>query len=122
MTSIHRAACLLVLLACSGCGTNLNQIGASSSDYADYRAFRVAPALSGRLKAASIYLQCHSEGSFRDEVAAWFDKIEPLFFAALSDSASGMQTYLDALPGGPHAESAAQRRQAFLATARANAG
>src|SRR5712671_5273186 len=115
MTSIHRVACLLVLFACSGCGTNLHQIGASSSDYADYRAFRVAPALSGRLKAASLYLQCHSDGAFQDEVAAWFDKVEPLFFEALGDSASGMQTYLDALPGGPHAENAVQRRDALLA-------
>src|SRR5260221_14373252 len=117
MPSIHRAACLLVLLACSGCGTNLNQIGASSSDYADYRAFRVAPALSGRLRAASVYLQGHSEGAFRGEVAGWFDKIEPLFFQALSDSAAGVQTYLDAPPGGPPAQSAVGRGAPFLAPA-----
>ena len=47
------------------------------------------------------YLQCRPDGAFRDEVAAWFERAEPLFFEATSGSASGMQAYLDALPGGP---------------------
>ena len=122
MMAVARMACLVVLLASAGCGAKLRQIVASSDDYADYRAFRTAPALGARLKAASLYLQCHSDGAFHEEVAAWFDNVEPLFFQMLADSASGMQTYLDALPAGPHAESAAQRRDAMLAAARAEAG
>jgi hypothetical protein len=122
MISTARVVCLVAFFASTGCGAKMQRIGASAGDYGDYRAFRVAPALSARMKAASLYLQCHSEGAFRLEVADWFAKVEPLFFEALADSATGMQTYLDALPAGPHAESAVQRRDAFLAAARAEAG
>jgi hypothetical protein len=122
MSFAARFVSLLLLALCSGCGMRLNQIGASSDDYADYRAFRVAPTLAKRLTAASFYLKCHSDGAFHDDVAEWFDRIEPLFFEAAADSAAGMQAYLDALPTGPHAESAAQRRDAMLAAARAEAG
>jgi len=72
MISTARMVCLLACFASSGCGAKLQRIGASSGDYGDYRAFRVAPALSARMKAAFLYLQCHSEGAFREEVADWF--------------------------------------------------
>jgi hypothetical protein len=112
----------MVLVATASCGVHLNRIGATSSDYADYRAFRLAPTVGGRLKAAALYLQCHADGAFHDEVADWFARIEPLFFEATAGSAAGMQVYLDALPTGPHADSAAQRRDALLSGARAEAG
>jgi hypothetical protein len=122
MSSAVKFVCLVALAAGSACGVRMSQIGASSDDYADYRAFRVAPTVGKKLALASLYLRCHADGAFHDEVGAWFDRIEPLFFDAASDSAGGMQAYLDALPAGPHADSAAQRRDAFLATARAEAG
>jgi hypothetical protein len=116
--SVGSAALFTVL----SCGGGLRRIGASSDDYADYRAFRVAPTPIRRLTAAALYLRCHADGAFHDEVADWFDRVESLFFEAAADSAAGMQAYLDALPGGPHADSAAQRRDALLAAARAEAG
>jgi hypothetical protein len=122
MSSAAKCMMLALVVACSACGVRMRQIGASSDDYADYRAFRVAPTLAKRLTLASLYLRCHADGAFRDEVGEWFDKIEPLFFEAASDSAAGMQAYLDALPSGPHADGAAQRRDAMIAAARAEAG
>jgi len=122
MRSAAKIVTLVALVASSACGVRMRQIGASSDDYADYRAFRVAPTLAKRLTLASLYLRCHADGAFRDEVAEWFDRIEPMFFEAAADSAAGMQAYLDALPSGPHAESAAQRRDALMAAARAEAG
>ena len=108
MSSVAITAFALLLFCASGCGANLREISASSDDYADYRAFRVAPTVAGRLKAASLYLTCHAEGAFRDEVLEWFERVEPLFFEASAGSISGMRAYLDALPTGPHAESAAR--------------
>jgi hypothetical protein len=122
MSSAAKFVSLVALVACSACGVRMRQIGASSDDYADYRAFRVAPTIAKRLTLASLYMRCHADGAFRDEVSEWFERIEPLFFEAAADSAAGMQAYLDALPTGPHADSAAQRRDALLATARAEAG
>ena len=122
MSSVAKIICSIVFFASLGCGAKLRQIGATPDDYADYRAFRVAPTLAGRLRGASLYLQCHPDGAFRDEVAEWFDRIEPLYFEAFAGSASGMQAYLDALPKGPHAESATQRRDAFATAARVEAG
>jgi hypothetical protein len=122
MSSAAKFTSLALLVASSACGVRLHQIGASSDDYADYRAFRVAPTIARRLTLASLYLRCHADGAFRDEVAEWFDRIEPLFFEAAADSPAGMQAYLDALPSGPHADSAAQTRDALLAAARAEAG
>ena len=82
----------------------------------------MASTLGARLKAAAFYLQCHSDGEFKDEVAEWFDRIEPLFFEATAGSPAGMQAYLDALPAGPHAVNAKERREALLAAGRAEAG
>src|SRR5205814_2308757 len=97
-------------------------VGASATDYADYRAYRVASTVGARLRAATLYLQCHSDGDFRDEVSEWFNRVEPVFFEATAGSAAGMQAYLDALPEGPHAVNAKERREALLEAGRAEAG
>src|SRR5258706_7616490 len=105
MRPAARIVWLLALATSVACGANVRQVTASSADYADYRAVRVAPSVGAQLRAAATYLQCHSEGAFREDVQAWFDRVEPLYYDAASGSASGMQAYLDALPQGPHAES-----------------
>ncbi len=122
MISVAKMGWIASLALVTSCAGKLRPIVASPDDYADYRAFRVAPNLGARLSAASFYVRCRSDGAFQDEVARWFDEIEPLFFAALSDSPAGMQTYLNALPEGPHADSARQRRDAMLSAARAEGG
>ena len=122
MNLVAKIVCLFVLAGASASCVHLRQVGAATSDYADYRAFRVAPTLGGRLKAASFYLRCHADGEFKDEVSEWFDRVEPLFFEATAGSPAGMQAYLDALPDGPHAVNAKERREALLAAGRAEAG
>jgi hypothetical protein len=112
----------VVVLAVSACGSNGLRITARPGDYADYRAVRVAPSVPLRLKAASRYLDCHPDGAFRDEISQWFARVEPLFYEASADSAEGMQSYLDALPKGPHAPNSEQRRDAFRDTAKSAAG
>jgi hypothetical protein len=111
-------ACLALVRSCAGQGRRR----APTSDYADYRVTRVAPTLPERLQAASRYLDGHPDGAFREEVAAWFAKIEPVFFDAMGDSLAGTEKYLATLPRGPHANSAEQRRDAFRAALRVNSG
>ncbi len=120
--SAAKAVGYLAGLLLAGCGANWRALSAPTYDYADYRQVHVAPALGARLSAAARYLERHPQGDFRDEVRTWFDQVEPLFYEALADSANGMQAYLDALPRGPHAASAEQRRDALRAQARAEAG
>jgi len=105
-------------MAALGC----KSLTASPSDYAAYRAVRVGPTVASRLRAASDYLQRYPEGAFHPEVARWFTQIEPRFFEASADTASGMQMYLDALPHGPHAAEAADRRDALQAAQKSQTG
>jgi hypothetical protein len=111
-------AILLAGLSALGC----KPIAAPPSDYAAYRATRVGPTVASRLRAASEYLERYPEGAFHYEVAQWFTQIEPLFYEASADSASGMQMYLDALPRGPHAAAAADRRDALRAAQKSRSG
>jgi hypothetical protein len=113
---------LSAALALSACGANVRQMTAGARDYADYRASRVAPSVPERLRRASYYLEQHPEGAFHDEVASWFARVERLFYEASADSPEGMESYLAALPNGPHAPSAAQRRDAFRDKAKIEAG
>ncbi len=106
----------------SACAGKLDALVAPTGDYADYRLTRVAPTVPERLKAADRYLKQHPEGVFRDAVARWYRRVEPLFFEASSDSLAGAEKYLSVLPEGPHANSAEQLRDAFRAAARVNAG
>jgi len=115
---VPRVFWFVVALAVSACGATGRSITAPAGDYADYRAVRVAPSVPSRLKAAYFYLQRHPSGVFRDEISEWFARVEVLFYKALPNSAEGMQTYLDALPQGPHAPHAEQRRDTFLEAAK----
>jgi len=120
-----RLSALLILLSALGasaCGSGGARLTASAGDYADYRAVRVAPSVPSRLRAASHYLERYPKGAFRIEVQDWFDRVEPLFYEASAGSPEGMEVYLDALPKGPHAASAEQRRDAFRDTAKIAAG
>jgi hypothetical protein len=112
----------IAVLAATACGAGVRPVTASTGDYADYRAVHVANSVPSRLKAAALYLERHPEGAFHDEIADWFAKVELLFYEASADSPRGMQSYLDALPKGPHAPSAQQRLDAFRDTAKAAAG
>jgi hypothetical protein len=115
-------AVLLSAIGCAGCAGKLNHLIAPTADYADYRLTRVAATVPERLQAAARYLERHPDGAFRRSVAAFYERVEPLFYEAMSDSLAGTEKYLATLPNGPHANSAAQRRDAYRAAARVNAG
>jgi hypothetical protein len=95
------------LLLASGCSAQ--GFIASPSDYAGYRATRVSPTFELRLAAAQRYLAEHADGRYRDEVRAFFDPAEELFFSARKDTRLGLEGYLAALPKGPHEEQAKRR-------------
>jgi len=121
--STWQSLALLVLASLgAACARQLDAVIAPTSDYADYRLTRVAPTVSERLQAAERYLKQHPDGAFRDEVAGWYRRIEPLFFESSSDTLAGAEKYLSTLPTGPHANSAEQLRDAFRAADRVNSG
>lgn len=107
-----------VAVAVAACAPQTRSVTAQAGDYHAYRATRVLPSVASRLTAASIYLERYPDGVFRDEVSEWFTRVEVLFYKSLPNSAEGMQIYVDALPRGPHAPHAEQRRDAFLEAAR----
>jgi hypothetical protein len=109
----RRAAAVVLALFAPACAGRFDAVVAPTSDYADYRLTRVAPTVPERLQAAERYLKLHPGGAFRDAVARWYGRIEPLFFEASSDSLAGAEKYLATLPSGPHANSAEQLRDAF---------
>ena len=82
---------------------------ASPSDYAGYRATRVAPTFEGRLAAAQRYLEEHPDGRFREEVRSFFNPAEEAFFTVNKGTKDGLRAYLATLPTGPHREQAARR-------------
>lgn len=118
---MYPAAIALALLG-AACAGKLDSVVAPTTDYADYRMTRALPTVPERLQAAERYLKQHPDGAFREAVARWYGRIEPLFFQASSDSLAGAEKYLRVLPSGPHANSAEQLRDAFRAAARVNAG
>jgi hypothetical protein len=126
MTTLRRAwsgvAAAAFGLFASACAGRLDALIAPTSDYADYRLTRVAPTVPAQLQAAERYLKQHPDGAFRDAVARWYGRVEPLFFEATSDSLAGTEKYLAALPSGPHANSAEQLRDAFRAAERVSSG
>jgi hypothetical protein len=66
----------------------------------------VAPTVEARLAAAARYLERFPKGEFEPEVRAYYERAEPVFFAAKSRSIPGLETYLRVLPKGPHGEQA----------------
>lgn len=107
-------AAATILVAATGCG------GAgfvtSPADYTAYRATRVAPTLEARLSAADRYLAGYPEGAFVPEVRAAVARAEPVFFAAKEGTIAGLQSYLRALPGGPHHKQAEKQLGRLEAT------
>jgi hypothetical protein len=103
---VKRAILLCLLaLAMLGCNTGRMFI-ASSGDYADYRAVRVAEGVDNRVAAAWEYLKARPDGRYASRLKSYFDKAEPIFFNVRSRSIKGLEAYLRALPDGPHAREA----------------
>jgi hypothetical protein len=100
-----RLAWLVLLAALGGCA-GARSFVASPGDYAAYRRTRIAPTLDERLAAASRYLKERPDGTYRRDVARYFERAEPLFYRSKRGSTAGLEAYLQALPAGPHAPEA----------------
>jgi hypothetical protein len=99
-------AAATILVAATGCAKS--GFLAAPDDYTAYRKTRIAPTLEGRIEAAGQYLESYPEGAFQPEVRAWFDRAEPVFFAAKEGTIGGLHEYTRALPSGPHRALAAK--------------
>ena len=95
-----------IAVATAGCAKS--GFLAAPDDYTAYRTTRLAPTLDGRIEAAGRYLESYPEGAFQPEVRAWFDRAEPVFFAAKEGTIAGLREYTRALPSGPHRARAAK--------------
>jgi hypothetical protein len=80
----------------------------SPGEYADYRRVRLAETADERLASAWRYLEEHPEGQYAGRLRRFFDKAEPAFYEVRRRSPAGLESYLAALPDGPHAEEALQ--------------
>ena len=96
--------------------------GYSSIDYVSISSFYNSTMGRDVFIAGFNYLKQHPEGAFRSAVERWYGRVEPLFFEASSDTLAGTEKYLATLPSGPHANSAAQLRDAFRAALRISSG
>lgn len=109
---------LIAALATAGCGAATQSLTADPTDYELFRRTRTAVTSEGRLTASFEYLERVPDGRWRAEVEAWFDRAEPLYYQASSESAAGLEAYLAALPRGPHGALAAERLLEIRAGAR----
>jgi hypothetical protein len=100
-----RALAVALAVATAGCNTGRVFI-ASSGDYADYRAVRVAEDIDSRVAAAWEYLKARPDGRYAERLRNYFERAEPVFFNVRSRSIKGLEAYLEALPDGPHADEA----------------
>jgi hypothetical protein len=103
--SARVAPIVAAALALAGCAA-LRPIVAPPDDQAAYRETRVAETIDDRLAAAEAYLERYPEGLHLAEVRAYFERAEPVLFEARRGSAGGLESYLRALPHGPHAREA----------------
>lgn len=110
--------CALALaLGANACGGVWRQLSAGPEEFEHYRTAQTAPEVGQRLQAAFLYLQKYPEGNYAAELRAWFERVEPDYYARLSTRSSGLRAYLERLPDGPHA-TAAREKLAELELAR----
>ena len=106
---MKRAALALGLLVTTGC----SWISASPGDYAAYRKTRLEPTFEARLRAASEYLETYPSGAYHAQVTAYMKKAEPVFYKTRETSTEGLESYMRALPKGPHAAEVRSRLEAL---------
>jgi hypothetical protein len=96
---------LLVIALLSGCNASRVFI-ASSGDYSEYRRVRLAESADERMAAAWHYLRERPDGRYAERLRRYFRKAEPAFYEVRRRSPAGLESYLAALPDGPHADEA----------------
>lgn len=105
--------CVPLTLSSAGCAAIARPLVTPAGEFAAYRETCVGESLDARLAAAVRYLEAHRDGAYHDEVAAWFRKVEPLFYESRKGTLVGLRSYLEALPDGPHAPEALVRVEAL---------
>lgn len=108
MRTIAIALAALVGASSLGCAS-ARRFAASPEEYAIYRSARAGKTLEERLAASQSYAVKYPEGAWVDEMRAYFEKVEPLYFEAAKGSSKKLELYLTALPHGPNAKQAALR-------------
>lgn len=108
MTLRRWSAVALLSLCLLGCNASRVFI-ASPGDYADYRRVRVAETADERMAATWHYLERRPDGRYAERLRRYFRKAEPAFYEVRRRSPAGLESYLAALPDGPHAEVALER-------------
>jgi hypothetical protein len=93
-------------------------MSAPSDDYLAYRRVRVSAKLEQRMQASVAYLERFPNGRWSDQVRPWFERAEARYFEHRRDDASGLATYLELLPTGPHAGQARALLEVLRARAR----
>lgn len=94
----------LVLVFCAGCAAF-----ASKSDYADYRAVRMAGSDEERLLAMRRYVASHPDGQWHAEVQAERKARDMGVFESGKSHRPGLELYLAAFPDGAFATQARSR-------------
>jgi hypothetical protein len=94
----------LLLFAAVGC-----RVFAGKSDYADYRAVRMAQDDEARLYALRAYAERHPDGQWYEEVRAERTTRENETFERGKSSRAGLEMYLKAYPDGTYAVQARSR-------------
>jgi len=92
-------------MALIGCAP-MTQLTASTRDFDDYRAYRLAAHEGRRLELADRYLTNHPRGAWVGEVTEAFREGELAYFSLARRSRDGVRNYLAYLPKGPHAAEA----------------
>jgi hypothetical protein len=103
------ALAFAAILALGATGCQPSAFIATPGDYADYRATRLGYTVDERLSAADSYLLRHPDGAWKDEVRAYLDRTEPLYYGRKQDSIGGLEAYLRVLPHGSHRSDASAR-------------
>ena len=104
---MSRGLVIAALLVATTLGCNAGRVFiVSPGEYGDYRRIRLAGTADERLASAWQYLKDHPDGEYAERVQRFFDKAEPAFYEIRRRSPAGLESYLAALPDGPHAEDA----------------
>lgn len=107
-TTLLAAAALTISVTTAGCA-----IVATKTEYANYRAVRLAKDDDQRYAAMATYMSAHPNGFWASEFQNEREQREPQFWDANRNSADGLRAYLALFPDGPHAAEARPRLAAL---------
>jgi len=96
-------AAAMATLAGSGCRTVRGALS-TPEEHAAFKPTRTLPTLEERMRAGEDYLARYPDGTFTAEVRRAYLRADDALWASKQGSVAGMESYLAALPRGPHAK------------------